>query len=343
MSAPPSVRLVLRAVTVTAVLAASAAPASASLLYSTGTGNAPPGQQRLFLAHDDGTHRVQLAKGRQALSISPNGRWALAVDAQFRLVLTDLRSRKSRVLSGLGVRPGAWARNSSRFVALGASGLYAVNPLHPTGSGRRQLTADDDVTITRGAFSPNGTAVVFSRVGANGGTDVWRENVNGTGRRRLTSGGVSTSAAWGPKGIAFARLDPKPGPHGEDIHQVWLMRIDGKGKRKLTRRIPPAFTRGYGPQEWLPNGRALIATLIAPGTCVAQRVDAARGTVKSLSTGTLADAFPEGVSKDSRYVLALTGDPCGSGGGSTLRRIPVGSPRKATTLATHVFSASWNR
>ena len=169
-------RLLLAAAT--AVIAVPAAPASASLLYSTGSGNAPPGKQRLFLAHNDGTHRIQIAQGRQALSLSPNGRWALAIDGQFRLVLIDLRSRRQRVLNGLGVAPGPWARNSSRFLALGASGLYAVNPLHPTGAGRRRLI-DDDVRITRGAFSPSSKAVVFTRV-TGSRADVWRVNVNGT-------------------------------------------------------------------------------------------------------------------------------------------------------------------
>jgi hypothetical protein len=327
---------------VAASLAAPVAPASASILFSTGTGTSAPGSQRLFLARDDGTHRTQIAKGRQALSISPNGRWGVAINSDFRLVLIDLRTRRGRVLKGLGVKPGAWARNSSRFLALGPSGLYAVDPARPTGAGRRLITPDGDVTITRGAFSPSGRMVVFTRVSGTSSTDVWRENVNGTGRRRLTSGGVSTSAAWGSRGIAYARLDPRPGAHGEDLHQVWLMRADGSHKRKLSHRTPPAGTRGYAPQEWLPNGRALIATLVGGGTCVAQRVDGSTGTIRSLSTSPLADAFGEGVSKDSRYLLALTGDPCGSGRSSTLRRIPIGAPAKAKTLAQHVFSAAWN-
>jgi hypothetical protein len=335
-------RLLLLA-TAVAGLVTPVAPASASILFSTGTGSSSPGSQRLFLARNDGTHRTQIAKGRQALSISPSGRWGLAINSDFRLVLIDLRTRRGRVLKGLGVKPGAWARNSSRFLALGPSGLYAVDPAHPTGTGRRLITPDGDVTITRGAFSPSGRAVVFTRVSGTSSTDVWKENVNGTGRKRLTTGGISTSAAWGTRGIAYARLDPKPGAHGEDIHHVWLMRADGSHKRKLTHRTPPAFTRGYGPVEWLPNGRALVAQLIGSGTCVAQRVDASQGTIRSLSTSPLADAFAEGVSKDSRYLLALTGDPCGSGHSSTLRRIPIGAPSKAKTLAQHVFAASWNR
>ena len=47
--------------------------------------------------------------------------------------------------------------------------------------------------------------VVFTRPAGTSGTDVWRENVNGTGRRRLTTNHVSSNAAWGTRGIAFAR------------------------------------------------------------------------------------------------------------------------------------------
>jgi hypothetical protein len=330
-------RLLLLALGAT-VLITPVAPASASLLFSSGSSN-NPAKQRLFLARNDGSHRSQIATGRQALSISPNGRWALAIDGQFRLVLIDLSTRRSRVLRGLGVNPGAWARDSSRFLAVGASGLWAVNPAHPTGAGRRLLSSDGDVTLTRGAFSPSAKAVAYTS--ANG--DIWRIGVNGSGRRRLTSGGISSSAAWGPHEIAFARLEPKPGPNGEDFHQVWLMQDNGSHKHKLTRRRPPAFTKGYGPVQWLPNGRALIAHLIGPGTCVAQRVDTTTGAMKSLSRSPLADAFSVGVSKDSRYLLALTGDPCGSGRGATLRRISIGAPANAVTLAQHVFGAGWNR
>jgi len=330
-------RLLLLAIGAT-VLTVPATPASASILFSTGSSN-NPAKQRLFLAGNDGSHRTQLAVGRQALSISPNGRWALAIDGQFRLVLIDLSTRRSRVLRGLGVNPGAWARDSSRFLAVGASGLWAVNPLHPTGTGRRLLSADGDVMVTRGAFSPSGKAVAYTSAAG----DIWRVSVAGTGRRRLTSGGVSSSAAWGAHEIAYARLDPRPGPHGEDFHQVWLMHDNGTRKHKLTHHTPPAFTRGYGPVQWLPNGRALIAHLIGPGVCVAQRVDAAKGTLKSLSRSPLADAFSVGVSKDSRFLLALTGNPCGSGGSSTLRRIPIGAPAKAVTLVQHVYAAGWNR
>jgi len=330
-------RLLLLAIGAT-VLTVPATPASASLLFSTGSSNAPA-NQRLFLARNDGSHRTQIAAGRQALSISPNGRWALAIDGQFRLVLIDLSNRRSRVLRGLGTNPGAWARDSSRFLAVGASGLWAVSPGRPTGTGRRLLSADGDVTLTRGAFSPSGKSVAYT----SSSGDIWRVGVTGKGRRRLTTGGVSSSAAWGAREIAYARLDPKPGPNGEDFHSVWLMQDNGAHKHRLTHRRPPAFTRGYGPVQWLPNGRALIAHLIGPGTCVAQRVDAATGTVKGLSRSPLADAFSVGVSKDSRFLLALTGDPCGSGGGATLRRIPIGAPAHATILAQHVFGAGWNR
>ena len=109
MPAPPPIRRGGRRALlagVAAALALPAPPASASILFSTGTGTGAPGQQRLFLARNDGTHRTTVAQGLQALSISPNGRFAVAIDGQFRLVLIDLRTRRSRVLNGLGVEPG---------------------------------------------------------------------------------------------------------------------------------------------------------------------------------------------------------------------------------------------
>ena len=64
-------------------------------------------------------------------------------------------------------------------------------------------------------------------------------NADGSGRRRLTSGGFPL---WSPNGNKIAFVTGYP-------PEVWVMNADGSGQRRLTR------TPGYdSPLAWSPDG-----------------------------------------------------------------------------------------
>lgn len=75
------------------------------------------------------------------------------------------------------------------------------------------------------------------------GTDaVWRLDVDGVGAVRVTPM-PSPDGGW----IAFTRGDDRES-------QVWLMRLDGRDRQRLTDGEPHSFP------AWSPDSRALVVT-----------------------------------------------------------------------------------
>ena len=102
------------------------------------------------------------------------------------------------------------------------------------------------------AWSPDGRKVLYVSRGDRNTWDLYVINVDGSGRRRLTSVS-SASAAWSPHGrkIAFAgprrapdALHPRPASGG-----LWVINADGSGKRRLA-------PKGEDP-AWSPDGRTI--------------------------------------------------------------------------------------
>jgi Tol biopolymer transport system component len=116
------------------------------------------------------------------------------------------------------------------------SEVYVMNA---DGTGQRRLT-DNEGQDTDPVFSPDGTRIAY--VHARYGTqfaDIVVMNPDGTGKRRLTP--VDPSAdrapAFSPDGRRIAFVSDRSG-HRE----LWLMRADGTGPRRLTFDSGPEVT-----------------------------------------------------------------------------------------------------
>jgi Tol biopolymer transport system component len=112
-------------------------------------------------------------------------------------------------------------------------------------------------------------------------------------RRQLTGDG--TTPLWGFDSIAFHR----GGAHGD----IWLMRPDGTGQRRLTRTAA-----GIYPAAWSEDGARLLAHNPAIHNGRLWAVDVRSGRSRRL-TDWVADLFPQGLSRDGSAVLAARG--CG--------------------------------
>jgi Tol biopolymer transport system component len=134
-------------------------------------------------------------------------------------------------------------RNELDYVdAQGAAGILYRNPT-PFSSQEQPV------------FSPDGTRIVVT-AGEFGGLV---SLPTGLGRRMPLTKGRDSDPVWSPDGqwIAFTRSVL---PRG--VSDVWLVRADGTGLRRLTTTpIPPAGVPHIGskPLAWSPDGKQLLA------------------------------------------------------------------------------------
>jgi Tol biopolymer transport system component len=150
--------------------------------------------------------------------------------------------------------------------------------MRPDGSGVTRIT-----TIPSGvafdsepAFSPDGRRIAFTRfrgtcnfpnrnrfIAAGCTSAIHLVNVDGTGLERLTPwGNAVASPDWSPDGtlIAYARCCDS-GKQGQKL-DVYVMRADGSGDRRLTKN--PPWTGGpfiaSGNPVWSPDGKKIAFT-----------------------------------------------------------------------------------
>jgi TolB protein len=121
----------------------------------------------------------------------------------------------------------------------------------------RRLTRND-VNDWSPSWSPDRRWIVFVRTTRLGESDIWVMRHDGSGARRLAGsakGALDRDPAWSPDGrlIAFASTRAYPG--GEGGLELYVMRANGTGVRRLTRTsrwqddLHPRFS---------PDGRHLV-------------------------------------------------------------------------------------
>ncbi len=137
--------------------------------------------------------------------------------------------------------PAAWAPDGTYLLVAGrragSDGLFRVLP---DGSGATLLVRG---RISGPALSPDGRRVAYSRVPAgfddDARTELWVAAADGSGRRRITSGGYDIAPDWSPDGSLLAYRARRagftcPAYPGSVVEQVRLIRPDGGGRRNVT-------------------------------------------------------------------------------------------------------------
>ena len=142
----------------------------------------------------------------------------------------------------------------------GCGGTAAAHPR----SGQRHGAPSDHHRCEvgdRAGFSPDGKQIVFARLGSG----IFRMNPDGSGLRRLTSGGRDIYPVWSPDGTRIAFLRPfKTG------WRLFVMSPTGAGQRRLP-QAPPA-----GRPSWTRNGKSILI----PSAADLVQVDAQTGRIQ---------------------------------------------------------------
>jgi Tol biopolymer transport system component len=121
---------------------------------------------------------------------------------------------------------------------------------HQTIKGAPQRVATSVHSISNFAFSPDGSELVYDTLG-DSLENLWIMNVDGSGRRRLTSGPYKDRVPiWSPRGDEIVFFSDRGGPYDN-----WIIKPDGSGLRRLTALTNPDIQRSV----WSPDGARLLA------------------------------------------------------------------------------------
>lgn len=178
----------------------------------------------------------------------------------------------------------------------GGTALPQIFRIQTAGSGLQQITTGAK-PATQPAFSPDGTRLVFTRLGSG----IFRVNLDGTGLKRLTSGVRDTFPVWSPDGKRVAFLRPY-----RTQWRLHVMAPSGAGQRRLP-EAPPA-----GRPTWTANSKSIFI----PTAGAMARVDARTGRVQKRYAVTL----------DLSISQATTVSPDAKTFAFVARRPPTGPP-----------------
>jgi len=157
----------------------------------------------------------------------------------------------------------------------GASGLYTVRP---NGSGLTRI-ADGG----HPAWSPDGRRIAFD---SDSGVEV--ANPDGSNLRLLFAGAPAAGPgvpSWSPDGRKLVVFTTPSEPAGFTA-EVWTMRADGSGKKRLYQS--GCCVREWGTPVWSPDGRLIVFSANSAGGTFVIR---ANGTGLRRITRSVSDAL----------------------------------------------------
>ena len=296
-------------------------------------------QQAVWIGDVRGARMRRLARGGYGL-VSPDGR-AIAISRRTGIFTVDPNGDGERFIAR--GRPAAWLPDSRHLLAVQRSALVSID------LSDRSVEVIERREVGTWSISPDGKTLAYDVYLARPpsgecGFDIYSAQVDGSSKRRLTTGGRSSHPVWGEDSIAFAY---RPTGTGCFKPRIWQMGPDGGGKAPLMRTLPSRFTgRRYGvrPFGWVSGSPTLLATTPTEWGAELALVDTRSGRVRvpdldprpRLATPMYAD-HP---SRDGRYVV---GAACGAEYPCTIRVYSVADGRARALVSGRVGYPHWNR
>jgi|SRR5689334_16655814 len=228
--------------------------------------------------------------------------------------------------------------------------------------GKQRLTLIDVASGTRQtvaggffngvSFSPDGHQLVYGRSGKEFGSksDVYRFDIPEPGAVfvkapqpvRITNDHRSFAPLWGPsETIVFVKhLGEKHRKFGPK-NDLFLMKSDGNGVRRLTNTKVDPLLSGLSPTAWSVSGKQLLCEFGGQDTTYAVTVNPKTGAERPLTKEREVGFVGTAISKDGKTVLGSLGgfEP---GPGHKVVTIPYkgGKPK---VLAKNAAEPAWNR
>jgi Tol biopolymer transport system component len=201
---------------------------------------APSGQELYFTSDRGGTMNI----------------WRIRIDER-----TGRTSGKPEPVTApaVYVRFLSWSADGDRFLYSRsqnrinlASIEFDKSRLETVGS---PVPIAENFNIGNFSVSPDESKIVHDTVG-DPHEDLWIVNVDGSGRRKLTSDSFRNRLpAWSPKGDEILFISTRTGQY-----QEWIIRADGSGLRQLT-----ASRDHVNAGIWIDGGRRIVASLFELG------------------------------------------------------------------------------
>lgn len=205
----------------------------------------PRQHYKIFLVNADGSGQRELADSASEPSFAPDGRHLVYYawpDGLYTMAADGSDRRK--IVGDVEAAFPDWSPDGNKiaFHSLrGGSSHFSIYVVNADGSDERMITDGEQPS-----WAPNGSQLAYKGcLGNDCGLMVI--NLDGSGKRRLTTFADDGNPAWSPDGrqIAFTS-------HRDGNHEIYVMDADGTSQRRLTNT-----PQTEGLPTWLPGGQYL--------------------------------------------------------------------------------------
>lgn len=179
--------------------------------------------------------------------------------------------------------------------------LFVVSP-GPNPNRRKILP--DGIQATQAAVTRDGQRIAFTGVGADGSTEIFTMNRDGSGLKQLTfSTYADEQPVWSPDGQRIAFRSRRNLGYSD----IWIMNADGSDQVNLTDTGVRVGLYGYEHATWSPDGQYMVYTLanegMSPLRSTLMKMHIANRTPEILVQDNTIDVFEPAYSPDGTMVV----------------------------------------